>query len=473
MSPRAGGVTGLAVAGAALTAVVASRYPVLVYGDRCDVWPPLQTNLAYGAVYLAGLALLTFAWLRATDLQLSPRRILGLAAIVHAVAFIGPPFLSNDVLFYTAIGRAMATFHQSPYHPLNQSLPASDPLLPLLPAHWVNGTSAYWYGFNQLSALIGHLAGERMWLHLRLYQLVGMGAILSTAWVAGLAAGQEGGPKARARAVALVAFCPLGVIEATQNGHNDALLALGVAGYAWLTVQRRGGAGLLALCTGLVVKASALILLGMEVVRAAVSRTRAELTPARLAAAGVLLLALLAALFFYVVARSPRLASFAFLVGSPGDPYERCTRAYECLPRGILRYVANQPYAAWAVGLAFRGAGALWLLYAAARAARADRPLTWMATGIYIYYLFFHGFMQSWYLLSLLPLLPFAAPALLPSMKLFLIALVAYYPLDLIFHCAQPAGIAAKEFLEAFSTAFIPGLVLLLRLRRARRLARA
>jgi hypothetical protein len=270
-----------------------------------------------------------------------------------------------------------------------------------------------------------------------------------------------------------VAFCPLGVIEATQNGHNDALLALSVAGYAWLTVRKRSGGALVVLATGLLVKASALILLGMAVVRQGVSRIRAELTPARLALGAVVALGILAALFFFVVARSPVLASFAFLVGTPNDPYERCTRAYECLPRGILRYVANQPYAAWAVGLAFRGAGALWLLYAAARAARADKPLVWMATGLYIYYLFLHGFMQSWYLLSLLPLLPFAAPQLLPSMKLFLVALVAYYPLDLIFNCASPAGIAAKEFLEAFVTAFIPGLVLFFRLRRARQQARA
>jgi hypothetical protein len=116
-------------------------------------------------------------------------------------------------------------------------------------------------------------------------------------------------------------------------------------------------------------------------------------------------------------------------------------------------------------------AGGLWLLWCAARASVSDSSpataLRWISTGLYVYYLLLHGYMESWYLLTLLPLLAFADPALLPAMKVFLVAAVAYYPLDLLLGCQKdPVLVGIKEFFEAFITVVIPGVYLAVSLRR-------
>jgi hypothetical protein len=117
------------------------------------------------------------------------------------------------------------------------------------------------------------------------------------------------------------------------------------------------------------------------------------------------------------------------------------------------------------VGLLFRGLGLLWLAWAALRAAETGESLRWMATGLFIYYMLLHGWAQSWYLLPLLPLLPFADPRLLPAMRLYCFTAVAYYALVIPYACAfDHTSKALSDLAEALVTE-VPPLVVMWRAR--------
>jgi hypothetical protein len=418
----------LGIAGALLLSLPARYYRVDT--ASCASWPSPSLSYLLSLAFLAAIALMALCWIGWWRDPPSLRATLLAGIGVHFCALLAPPFLSQDPLFYAALAKAMAKFHGSPYISLNQILPAGDPFLTMLPERWQAGTSAYFHGWNQLDHLVGLVAGSRLEVHFKLHQLIGMGSMVASAWLAAIATGED--PKHRARAAAMVIFCPLGVIEATQAAHNDALLAVATALFVLATMRRRPVLGLAALGSGLLVKASGALLLGMNSIQLLLGRIR--LTTGRLIAAG---LVLVAAAALAAPQAASILASFTQMLGSPTSTDLYCTRSVECIPRNILNTTGHYA-AAWAVGLACRAAGALWLIYASVRGARDTRPearLAWCALGFFIYFLYLHGWMQSWYLLPLLPLLPFADGRHLPAMATACVSTVTYYAIKLPTDC--------------------------------------
>jgi hypothetical protein len=131
----------------------------------------------------------------------------------------------------------------------------------------------------------------------------------------------------------------------------------------------------------------------------------------------------------------PSVLSISGVIGRPSDPGLYCTRSPECIPRSIFHFVLHWDLAAWLIGLAFRAAGAFWLLFVAWRASRDGRTLQWYGLALLVYYLYLHGWMQSWYLLPLLPLMPFADPRHLPAMIAACLCGVLYYAIKLTVDC--------------------------------------
>lgn len=445
---------------------------------RCANWPPLTRGLFYAPIYLLALALLTIAWLGLARLAegkalpfatgdgpapppIAPRHLLLGGLVCHLVALLTPPFLSDDGLAYAAVGRAMDMYQRSAYTPLGESLPLHDPFRALIQHYdlWLRSGSAYAPGFNSLTWLISRIAGDALTLHLRLYQLIGLLSVVATALVAGQAArawarDRRAAAVAASRAMALVLFCPLSIVEATINAHNDGLLMLSVALFALFVVQRRPAMALLALLLGLSIKISALLLLGLYLAHLLCARL--GLRRPRLSLRSVLLLcgasALVTALFAWLL--FPTLVRYssttAKLLGSPLDQYPYCTRSIECLPRALLHLVLRLPTAAWFVGLCFRAMSGAFLLYMAARSERGVLHLRSAAAFLLIYYLFLHGHSHPWYVLSLLPLLSFAPPSLLPAMLALPISNLAHYALDFPYNCDQrPVIVGLTELIQA------------------------
>jgi hypothetical protein len=146
------------------------------------------------------------------------------------------------------------------------------------------------------------------------------------------------------------------------------------------------------------------------------------------------------------------------LIGLPSQPLLHCSRQLECIPRAVAYYLLHLHALSWWIGLAFRAAGALWMLYAAVRASEPRNLLRWTGLGIFVYLLFFQGYFQSWYLLFLLPLVPFVEPRWSRHLELFVITSLAYYALRLPLSCAlSPAAVGAKELAEGLLVVGIPG----------------
>ena len=436
--------------GAALLSLPGSFYRI----DRvaCANWPPSITNSALATVYVAAVALLAICWRGFWLARPSLRSALAAGALVHAVALLAVPFLSTDPLFYAALGRAMAKYHASPYAPLRFALPSGDPLLRLLSIDWQRGTSAYFPGWNELARGIAQLAGDDLLTHLRLYQLLGFLSMTAAAGLSGLAVGVRN-PAHAGSAAAAVLFCPLAVIEGTLSAHNDGLLALLVALLVFATATQRPLIALLVAALALAIKASALLLFGFTAVALLAARWR--LATAWLAVAALLLLATAIGL----------IPKFRLEIGRVTDLLNpqllQCERAIECLPRWML-WRSRHFAAASAIGIAFRIAGALWLLYAAVRAGHEKRFLPWFATGIFVYYLYFHAYVQAWYLLPLLPLLPFSNARIRPAMAASCVTWICHYAVVFCVNCrASTAELWIERVLGVALVVLVPSVLLL------------
>ena len=396
----------------------------------CPNWPSPSAGLPYQALVLLGVVLSSVAWLglvRERAQKLS--HVLWMGAALHAVALIVPCFLSQDPLFYAAIGRAIAKYHANPYTlRIGDALPAGDPFLAAMPGVWKLGTSAYSPGFHGVAWLVARLAGDDLHLALKLFQVVGLLSMLDTAAIAGVAA-RDG------RAAALVVFSPLSVIEGTIGAHNDGLVAVGVALFALSLARRRPVLWLGAAIGGLAIKASAVLLAAMYSMTLAFTFARERLRGRR----GVYLaLALVAAAA--IALALPLLRRVTQVIGSP-DQIDFCTSfSAECAMRFGLRWIFQLGMAAWLVGIAFRIAGLGLLVWTAWRASRDGNVLGWAAAMLFAYFLYFSGQSECWYWLPLLPLLSFADPRLQPAMLAVCIVSVATYPVHLMFTCGDVQG---------------------------------
>jgi hypothetical protein len=435
---------GLALAGAVLLWVPAFRFRI--DAATCPTWPTPTAGALYALAYVAAVALLTAGWLRALGRDWSLRRALAAGALVHALAIVAPPFASNDSLFYAAIGHSMATRHASAATPLSSVLAPDDRFLTVLPnKEWRAGTSPYGAGFDQLSRAVAVVGGDDLTLQLRIYQALSALVLVASAALAGLAFGP--------RAATLVLFAPLAIVDGSVNAHNDVFLALATAAFGLALSRRREVAGALALAAALLVKLSAALLLVFDLVRLALAPVAQRLRASTLLAVGAVLAAGGVAALVILPRLFPALGAFTAPFGDPAETYLKFSRSVEGLPRAFLTLIVHQPFASWVLGLAFRAGSALFILYTAYRAARERAPLPWAAITLFFYYLFLHAFMQSWYVLPLLPLATQLPARLQPAFKIFIVCLASYYALALPLDCdLRPVVLGVKEFTEAAIT---------------------
>jgi hypothetical protein len=409
---------GAALGGALLLSLPAARFRLEI---GCVQWP--ADAALWAGLYLVALAGIAYGWIGWMRDAPRPWLVLVCGAAVHALALLPPPFLSMDPIFYAATGRAMARFGQGASMPLDLALPRDDPFFLALGADWRAGTSAYFFGWNELARAIAWIGGDSLTLQLGLYQTVGALAMLGAAWLVSRAVeARDAG-----RAAATVLLCPLAVVEASQAAHNDALLALATAAFALAVSRKRPLAGLAALAAGLAVKASALLLLGFDAIALGARRRR------RATAVFALTVTIVAVILAPTLLQ--RLGHF---------PLNYCARSLECLVRDPL-YRHRHLALARAIGMLFRAAGTGWILWAGLCAGRDRRTLAWAGFALFGYFTFFHAYWQAWYLLPLMPLLPFSDEKWRPALLAACLSAPAHYAIVLACNCTRAVWLLRLE----------------------------
>jgi hypothetical protein len=256
----------LGLGGALLLMPVAQRFRIDQV--RCDAWPPWPERLrCVSCIYCVCCCCLSVGsgccgWLSRRLSRCG--KCWGTVGLWHGALLLSPPFLSDDPLFYLAIGRVLHTPQGSLSQPILSVLGPHDDVVRLLPTHWQQGTTAYQPGFHALAWLVEALPQLSVAGRLKVYQalsgvLVLERAFLRQRWQSDVVWHRNMAPRCRT--------VPAGLLEATLSAHNDVWLMLLVALAAWLGLHRfrprsvTVALPLLPLLAGLLVKVSALLAL--------------------------------------------------------------------------------------------------------------------------------------------------------------------------------------------------------------------
>lgn len=433
-------------------------------------------GITAGVVFLVTLGLLFYGWLvlvglRGCSRPAPLRRVMLIGLGLHVSMLLVPPALSDDPLAYAAIGRAMSAYGRSASEELGKSLPKEDPYRQLIEVYprWLAYGSAYGPGFNWLAKGAARTGGDNVQLTLRLFQalcLVSLAAAaLVTAQAAREAAESSSRDESAARAAALVFLSPMALLEGTANAHNDSFLAVGMALFVLAAVRRRPIWAIAALCGAVAIKTIALLPLLFYLIHLCRSWILPSWRPKGASLIWMLSgVALVCTILFFWVAMpilQDHLGTTALLLGSKNAPYPMCTRSLECIPRALLHFVMGMPQASWYLGLLFRAASGVLLLYCAIRAQVGLSALGWMGGFLFLHLLVLQGWSQPWYTLLLLPLLQFAPRAFLPAMLMFCVSGPAHYALDFPLDCERRQWLfGLSEFVEFLMTAMPPSWLL-------------
>jgi hypothetical protein len=210
-----------------------------------------------GPVFLASLLSLTALYLAA--LWLVPRAgrplTVGLLLVLLPLALVaillpGYPLLSSDIFKYIFDGRIMAVYGENPFIKVPADYP-DDRFYDLV--YWKAVVNAHGPIWRVLEAISAQAGGERctnavlamkIWPALAYLGTVGvLYRLLRTAC-----------PQRALSATLAYAWCPLVVLEAIQNGHNDVVAALPVLLAMWAARADRWRLAVVLVAVGFLVK---------------------------------------------------------------------------------------------------------------------------------------------------------------------------------------------------------------------------
>ena len=224
------------------------------------------------AIFAAAGAFL-YALGRAWRGELSVRRIIGAALLLHVLALAMPVFLSRDVYSYAFYGRMASTYGANPYTEIPAAF-AADPAYPFVSVDWIDSTSVYGPAFTAVSAGVASVAASPEGSAIAFKLLAAVASVLSMLLT--LLAAKRIAPQREAFAAALVGWNPVVVFHGVAGGHNDALLGLALSAGVLAVLARRElwATGILAL--GTLVKVSGGVPLVVAAAAATVARGRGE-----------------------------------------------------------------------------------------------------------------------------------------------------------------------------------------------------
>jgi hypothetical protein len=194
-----------------------------------------RTQLTVLALTVIGLVLAAFALLLSEAWRGRVRLWAVMAAMLIALglAVAAPVLLSRDVYSYAAYGRILTLHDSNPYFHPPSDFP-SDPFVRAASPEWVDTPSVYGPGFTLLSAAIGRAWSGSPGATLLAFKVVAGVSVAGAALLAALAS-RAIRHERRAGAIAAVAAAAVGlnpalVLHTVGGAHNDALIALFLAG---------------------------------------------------------------------------------------------------------------------------------------------------------------------------------------------------------------------------------------------------
>jgi hypothetical protein len=249
---------GVATAVALVTAIAAastrgSPVPVggIELGDAASIVFFVALAIAF-AFYAGGLLALRRAGGRLATVCV-------IAAAIQLIPLGGPLLLSHDVYSYWAYARIASRYDSNPYVVPPARFPA-DPATRAVAPSWRETTSVYGPAFTAFSIGVDQTTQSSETVAL-LFRTVAAVAAIGTTLLAAYVA------RRRAFAAAFVGWNPLLAVSFAGGGHNDALMLVLMLGALALTSRRRdvasGGLWVLAAA----VKAPALFLLPLQLMR--------------------------------------------------------------------------------------------------------------------------------------------------------------------------------------------------------------
>jgi alpha-1,6-mannosyltransferase len=188
-------------------------------GPRAATWLALVLLAAVVAAFVVLVR-------EALEARVAPRVVAVAAAVAIALAVAGPVLLSRDMSSYAVHGRIVALDRDNPY----SDTPAdhlNDPFTPFVSPEWLRSRSVYGAAFTDLSGLLA-LAARSPAAAIRWFKVLAGIGIGGAAWAAAALARRRD-PSLVALAIAMVGLNPVIVIHTVGGGHNDALIALGLA----------------------------------------------------------------------------------------------------------------------------------------------------------------------------------------------------------------------------------------------------
>ena len=239
-------LTGVALAGV-LYGVFSGPFPLQEFCTRnrptwvLGLFTTPRYTAVTGPVFLGALAALTGLYLLA--LWLAPRvhgravwigLLVGGPLVFAAVLLPGYPLLSNDVFKYVFAGRIMAVYHENPFVKVPADFP-DDRFYDLV--YWkavVNAHGPIWRVLEAISAQVG---GERCVSAIMALKAWPIAAYFATIGVVYLLL-RSNCPERALTGTLAYAWCPLVLLEALQNGHNDVVAALPVLLALWAACAR-------------------------------------------------------------------------------------------------------------------------------------------------------------------------------------------------------------------------------------------
>jgi hypothetical protein len=195
------------------------------------------TVLAWGLLAFAVVAFGVVV-LEARAHRLSVRAAVVGSAVALGLAVAGPVLLSRDVTSYAAYGRIVAVHDANPYEVPPSSFPA-DPYVAAASPQWVDDTTVYGPAFTLVSAAVAGTWSDSPSGTLAAFRALAGVAVLGAVLLVARAAARWRPDRGPLAAVAL-GLNPVVVLHTVGGGHNDALVALGLAGALALAAPSDG-----------------------------------------------------------------------------------------------------------------------------------------------------------------------------------------------------------------------------------------